>query len=84
MVDLDPVEMGFKVYDPKVTVRNDILPPLTELQNCTTCHHGRALPADVLDMDNYHYHCKDGVKGGLTHIGLKHYDNDCQWFVRKK
>jgi hypothetical protein len=27
---------GFEVHDPKITVCNNILPPLEELRNCTT------------------------------------------------
>jgi hypothetical protein len=82
MVDVEQIEFGaFKVYDPKVTVRNNILPPLVELQNCTTCHRGRRLPADAMSDDDYHYRC---TWDSRTHIGLKHYDNDCGNYVRKK
>ena len=73
----------WKVYPPKVTVRNNIVPPLEELQNCTTCHRGRRLPQDSMSQDDYHYHC---TWDGRTHIGegMKHYDNDCESFLRKK
>jgi hypothetical protein len=85
MVDIETIELApMKVYPPKVTVRNNILPPLEELRNCTTCHKGRPLPDDRIDPENYHYHCRDGVKGGLQHIGLKHNDNDCKRFIRKR
>ncbi len=85
MVDLKSIELGeFKVCPPKVTVQNNIVPPLAELCNCTTCHKGVRLPDDTLDTENYHYHCRAGVKGGLQHIGRRHYDNDCGQFIRKR
>jgi hypothetical protein len=80
MVDVNTIELGaFKVHDPKVTVRNNILPPLEELQNCTTCHKGRRLPADAMSDDDYHYRCTWDIK---THIGLKHSDNDCEYYIK--
>jgi hypothetical protein len=78
--------IGTAAYPPEVTVRNNIVPPLEELRNCTTCHYGRPLPADAMSPDDYHYHCSQMVGGGHQHvgIGLKHYDNECETFLRKR
>jgi len=50
MVDVEQIEFGaFKVYDPKVTVRNNILPPLEELSNCTIWLEGSTLDQTNLE-----------------------------------
>lgn len=79
-------EIGVTLYPPIVTVKNDLFPPHEELRNCTTCKYGRPLPADKLSNADYHYHCTQGVGGGTEHIGvdIKHLDNDCETFVRKR
>jgi hypothetical protein len=71
------------VYPPIVTVRNNIFPPYEELQNCTTCSRGRQLPADKLTNADYHYRCTWDLQ---EHIGvdMKHLDNDCDNFNRKR
>jgi len=74
-------EIKVKVYPPKVTVRNNIFPPLEELQNCSTCIKGRELPANKMSKEDYHFYCRWDLK---THIGLQHYDNDCGNYIRKK
>ena len=77
--DFDSIKI--KVYPPKVIVQNNIFPPPEELQNCTTCHYGRRLPADSMTDDDYHYRCTWDLK---EHIGLKYYDNDCRNYIRKR
>ena len=90
MVDVNTIEMGTtKVYPPKVTVLNNILPPLEELQNCTTCHKGREYPQwmykdmELNAVDDYLFHCRwDGEKH--IGVGMRHNDNDCERFIRKR
>jgi hypothetical protein len=79
MIDVDDIKV--KVYPPKVTVQNNIFPPPEELQNCRTCIKGRRLPADAMSKEDYHYYCRWDLK---THIGLKNYDNDCGYYIRKR
>jgi hypothetical protein len=89
MVDVTPLEeaFGFKVYNPKVTTHNNILPPLEELQNCTTCLKGREYAKwmygdmELNSMDDYLYHCRwDGKKH--IGVGMRHRDNDCTDYIR--
>ena len=68
-----------KVYPPKVTIRDGILPPFEELRNCTTCRKGRKLPEEDLTPDQYVRQCKWDVH---THRGNNHFDNDCRYYVR--
>lgn len=83
VVEFGGVEVTTEAFPPKVTILNNIFPPLEELQNCTTCHRGRQLPADKLDRMTYCYYCRWDLK---EHNGARHLDSVCptDHYMRKR
>ena len=70
------------IYPPKIKTVSDILPPLEELRNCTTCRKGRKLPEELVsDPDHYVRQCTWDIH---THRGNSHYANDCENHIRKR